>query len=479
MLLRLIRGLFAGKDPAPPSLPVADLDARVEAANRLMSLWRVEEAIAACGEALAAAPANAELFSAYLLHSHYAATIDAQELFARHVRFGALLERTVAPTYRGRWHTAPDPERRLRVGYVSRNLSQHSVGYFVEPVIEHHDRKRFEVYCYYTHPLSDDVTASIAAKADVWRHLPDVDAGALAARIFDDRIDVLIDLGGHTKSNRLAAFAREPAPIQMTWLGYPDTTGVRSIRYRITDAIADPRGAADERHTETLLRLEPPFLCYRPPDDAPAVTVRDAGQPLVFGSFNVPAKLTDAQIAVWCRVLAALPDSRLVLKGQVLQNPPAAARVTARFAGHGIAASRIDLRGWVDARRAHLDAYGAIDIALDTFPYNGTTTTCEALWMGVPVITLAGEVHMSRVGASLLTSAGLGELVTHTPDDYVAAAVGLAADLPRRERLRAGMRERLLRSAFLDHAGHTRKLEGAYRDAWRAWYRTQLQEGRT
>lgn len=282
----------------------ADMDALVAIANTLTSLWRIEEAVAACERALAIAPSNTELFSAFLLYSHYSANVGARELFERHARYGKLVADSVAPSYRNRWRARAEPGRRLRVGYVSRNLSRHSVGYFVEPVIELHDRERFEIYCYYTHPLSDDVTAKLARTADVWRHLPDVDADVLAAYIEEDEIDIAVDLGGHTKLNRLRAFAREPAPVQLTWLGYPDTTGMRSIGYRISDALADPEGAADALHSEQLVRLAPPFICYRPPSDAPPVVPRATPDEVVFGSFNTLAKLTDPMVALWCRILS-------------------------------------------------------------------------------------------------------------------------------------------------------------------------------
>lgn len=447
----------------------SDMESRVAIANTLTSLWRVEEAIAACAQALAAAPANTELFSSLLLYSHYSAHIAPRELFEAHVRYGELLTRAVAPSYRGTWRVARDPERRLRVGYVSRNFSRHSVGYFVEPVLEHHDPAHFESYCYYTHALSDDVTSRIAAAATVWRHLPDVDADVLAAYVEEDEIDVLVDLAGHTKFTRLGAFAREPAPIQITWLGYPDTTGVPSIGYRITDGIADPPGASDALHTETLVRLASPFLCYRPPPDAPPVAERVTSEGVVFGSFNTVAKLTEPMVEVWSRILLAVPGSRVLLKAALLQNDRARDRVLAHFARAGVAADRVELRGWSSGRDTHLSAYADVDIALDTFPYNGTTTTCEALWMGVPVVTLAGDVHMARVGATLLASVGLDALVAQTPNAYVDAAVNLAHDRERLAEMRRDMRRRLLASPLLDHAGYTRRLEAAYRELWRAW----------
>jgi predicted O-linked N-acetylglucosamine transferase (SPINDLY family) len=465
MVFRLIRRLVgrSGSDAAPAPAPAPD---RIAAANDLVRSWRIDEAIAECGAALEASPADTELFSSWLLYSHFSPQVDAEELYARHVGYGALVSGIVAPSYRGRWRNTPEPERRLRVGYVSRNLSRHSVGYFVEPVIEHHDRARYEVYCYYTHALSDDVTGRIARAATVWRHLPDIAHDALAAIVEEDEIDVLVDLAGHTKMNSLPAFACEPAPVQMTWLGYPDTTGLSSIGYRITDGLADPPGASDALATEKLLRLPPPFLCYRPPSDVPLASRHDAEE-IVFGSFNTLVKVNEPLIALWSRVLAAVPRSRLVLKAALLENGDARERLLERFAAHGVAAERIVLHPWSIDLDEHLAAYGGIDVALDTFPYNGTTTTCEALWMGVPVVTLAGEVHMSRVGASLLNAVGLPELIATHPEAYVEIAVALAQDAARRHALRNDMRARLQRSPLLDHAAFVNALESKLSLAWR------------
>src|SRR6185436_20427036 len=216
--------------------------------------------------------------SGYLLWQHLAARPDPRAIYDLHRQYGEMLSATVPPRYRGRYAGAPDPNRPLRVGYVSRNFLRHSVGFFIEPVIAHHDRDRYRVYCYHTHELMDETSERIAQLADEWRHVsPDTDDGKLADMINADEIDVLIDLGGHTKLNRLGVFAQHPAPVQLTWIGYPDTTGVPAIGYRITDGIADPAPGADELNSERLIRLEPCFLCYRPPDDSPAVGVRDDG----------------------------------------------------------------------------------------------------------------------------------------------------------------------------------------------------------
>jgi predicted O-linked N-acetylglucosamine transferase (SPINDLY family) len=345
---------------------------------------------------------------------------------------------------------------------VSPNFSRHSVGYFIAPVIAAHDRRQFEVFCYYTHRLSDDATARIRASADGWRDVATASDDALEALIRADGIDVLVDLAGHCKGNRLAVFARKPAALQLTWLGYPDTTGLDAIDVRITDGIADPAPGADARHTERLWRMDGTFLAYDPPRDSPGVAARRADAPVAFGSFNHAAKLNEPTIALWAEILARVPDARLILKSGLLDRADTRDRVLERFERNGVAVARIEVEGWRPDRGSHLALYGEVDIALDTYPYNGTTTTCEALWMGVPVVSRAGDVHMSRVGASLLRGAGLGELVAESDAQYVELAVALAGDAARRARLRASLRERLRASPLLDHAGFTRQLEQCY-----------------
>ncbi len=444
-------------------------EAHLALAAALSTLWRMEECTAALDAALRLAPHNREIFSGVLLTHHYAAHPDSRALFELHRRYGQMASERLPPRVSGAHPHTRDAERPLRIGYLSRNFSRHSVGYFIEPVIARHDRTRYSVYCYYTHPYCDETTQRIARMAQGWRHVTDGSDESLADKIVDDGIDILVDLGGHTKMNRLGVFALKPAPVQMTWLGYPDTTGLAAIDYRITDAIAGPAPSADERHTERLLRLAPSFLCYQPPQDSPALAARGAPERVVFGSFNMLPKVNARVIGLWAGVLDAVPDSRLILKSASLEHAATASRVLACFAARGITGSRIELRGWAAGRAEHLAAYGEIDIALDTFPYNGTTTTCEALWMGVPVVTLAGEMHMSRVGATLLAAAGLGDLVAASAEGYVEIAARLARDVTRRQTLRRELRARLAVSPLLDHAGFVVKLEQLLRAAWRAW----------
>lgn len=442
-----------------------DLPTRIAVANVLSFAWRMEECISACAEALEVARGHPDVFSGLLLYSHYAAHPDHKALFELHRRYGELIAMTTSK-HDGMSHVnAADPSRPLRIGYVSQDFRNHPVACFLEPVIAHHDRRRYRIYCYYAQAKSDEITQRFARSADEWRHVHADDADTLAARIKEDCIDILVDLGGHMKLNRLAAFARRPAPLQVTWLGYPDTTGLAAIDYRVTDDIADP-AEADALHIERLLRLDPPFLCYQPPANSPPVVVTRDTKSIVFGSFNMLMKVNDPLIAMWARILAAVPGSRMLIKSKPLEHAETAARLVQRFEACGIEAGRLDLRSWTPTTTQHLSTYNETHVALDTFPYNGTTTTCEALWMGVPVVTRAGQVHMSRVGASILASVGLPELIAHSADEYVQIATTLALDSPRREALASEMRQKLSSSPLFDYPGFTRKLENGLRNAW-------------
>jgi predicted O-linked N-acetylglucosamine transferase (SPINDLY family) len=437
------------------------VDAWLGAGNVLADRWSIPEALEAYRAALRLRPDSPTILSGILFFSHYLTPADPATLFDLHRRYGEMMRRRHPPRA-GATAVAPDPGRRIRVGYVSPNFSRHSVGYFIAPVIAAHDRRRFEVYCYYTHRLSDDATARIRASADGWRDVATASDDALDALIRDDRIDVLVDLSGHCKGNRLAVFARKPASLQVTWLGYPDTTGLDAIDVRITDGIADPAPEADARHTERLWRVDGTFLAYEPPPDSPAIGARRGGMPVVFGSFNHAAKLNEPTITLWAEILARVPESRLVLKSGLFDHAVTRDRVVECFERHGVAVERIEVEGWRADRASHLSLYGEIDIALDTYPYNGTTTTCESLWMGVPVVSRAGRVHMSRVGTSILRCAGLDELVADSDAQYVERAVALARDERRRTVLRATLRDRLRASPLLDHAGFTQRLEQCY-----------------
>jgi FkbM family methyltransferase len=374
-----------------------------------------------------------------------------------------------------RARTPPDPERRLRVGVVSPDLKQHSVAYFLEPLLAAHDRRLIEYFAYANVAAPDAVTARLQAHVEHWRTIFGVSDESAARQIETDRIDILIDIAGHTANNRLALLARRPAPVQMTYLGYANTTGLQAVDWRLTDGWADPPGTTEALHTEELLRIPGGFLCYRPrePSPAPGPPPVISADRITFGSFNILAKVSPTVLALWARILDRVPGARLILKGPAFADPATKAAFQARLADTPLSAHDVALVPHVIDEGEHLAAYQRIDIALDTWPYHGTTTTCEALWMGVPVVTLAGRPHASRVGVSLLSRVGLPELVGQTPDEYVSIAAGLAADRPRLLALRGSLRERVVASGLTDAAAGAAAFEGALREAWRGWCRRE------
>lgn len=408
-------------------------------------------------------PGHARATSNYLMTLNYTDR-PPEAIWAAHREFAPqiLSPGTASP------RPASGPDRRLRIGLVSPDLRRHSVAFFLAPLLEALDRDGFHVTCFAEVTRPDATTERLRALADGWVDTVGLDDTALVARIRDAEIDILIDLAGHTRRNRLAVFAAKAAPVQATWLGYANTTGLDTIDYRLTDAVADPPGDADRYHSERLLRLPEGFLCYEPAPSAPPVAEKaaNADPSVVFASFNNWSKAGDPTLDLWASVLNSVPDARLLLKARALGDERVRARCIDAFAARGVAGDRLDISGWHADPDAGLAAYGKCDIALDTTPYNGTTTTCEALWMGVPVITLAGDRHAGRVGASLLVQAGLGDLVAADEAAFVDIASRLAGDRARLAELRAGLRDRLENSGLCDGAGFARRFEGALREMW-------------
>ena len=364
-----------------------------------------------------------------------------------------------------------DPGRRLRVGYVSPDFRQHPVGTFIEPVLAGHDRSSVEVVCFSDVRKRDSVTQRLRRLADQWYDTAGMSDQRLAEMIRDAGVDILVDLAGHTAGNRMPLFSLRPAPVQVTYLGYPNTTGLAAMDYRISDAWADPPGQTDAWHTEKLIRLDHGFLCYSPPEAAPEVgpTPCIKSGTVTFGSFNNLAKFNAGVASLWADVLNAVPGSRLIMKFKTLSDPGVRQHVIDAFAANGISSDRVSLHGFLPSFADHFALYNRIDIGLDTFPYNGTTTTCEALWMGVPVVALAGRTHAARVGVSILTGLGLVDLVAQNREEYVRKAAALAGDLNRLETLRKGLRRHMQASTLMDGRGLARRLEHAYRDMWHDW----------
>lgn len=440
-----------------------------EAAGNLSGLYsrlgRPRESLALLHRLLETAPADDPLVSDYLLTLNYLDDCSGEELAAEHRRLGARLAAATPVAFPLRGESA----RPLRIGYVSPDFHRHPVGFLIEPVLAAHDRTQFEPVCYQVHGPDDDQTARLRQAAAGWRDARGWADGALTARIREDRIDILVDLAGHTAYNRLAVFAAQPAPVRASWLGYVTTTGLPAMDYFIGDPFTVPAG--DERlYRETVLRLPGCRFCFAPPAGAPPVSplpalARDG---VTFGSFNNLAKVSDEVIAVWAALLQRVPGSRLLLKWRSLEVPEVRQYYEARFAARGIAAGRLELRGF-SPHGAQLAEYGEVDLALDPFPFSGGMTSLEALWMGVPVLTLANGRPAGMQTASFLAAAGLDRLVARDVDDYLARGAALAADLPALAALRASLRERLAASPLCDCTAFTADLERLFREMWRRW----------
>jgi protein O-GlcNAc transferase len=426
---------------------------------------RIAEALDVTLSALERDPGYVMAHSNALLHSLYFGEGSVAHLLTAHQEWDKLHAAPLTPMPPAEPESR-DPERRLKVGYVSGDFRQHPVGWLLANVLPAHDRAEVEVFCYCNEPTADDVTERLKASADHWRQVVGLSDQALAELVRKDRIDILVDLSGHTSHNRLLAFALKPAPVQAAWVGYPSTTGLKAMDYLVMDEATVPTGA-EAGCSEAVVRLPHGRFCYAPPVDAPAVVDRAEGAP-VFGSFNHLAKIGPDVVRLWARVLNAVPDSRLVLKWKSLSEPSVRQRLLSLFAGHGIGADRLELRGSSE----HVDMlaeYGDIDIALDTFPYSGGITSAEALWMGVPVVTLPLDRIASRQTFAFLTELDLTELAAVSQDDYVRIAAGVASDPARRAELRRSLRPRMASSPLTDGVRFAPGLEDAYRQMWRRW----------
>jgi predicted O-linked N-acetylglucosamine transferase (SPINDLY family) len=429
-------------------------DALVNMAHCLLLQGRTRESESYYRRAMSCARANCAAHSSVLLTMLYHET-DGTRLRQEHEKVAALLTKGVIvgpPSVRV-------PTAKIRVGFISPDFRLHSVAYFALPLVVALAREQFEVWCYSDVARADQVTALFQKHADHYIPIFGRADAEVAAQIRADGMDILFDLAGHTSNSRVRLLAAHPAARQVSWLGYPATTGLAAMDYRLTDAIADPAGA-EAYYTEQLIRLPGGFLCYLGASDAPmpnALPQLSRGY-VTFGSFNNVAKIQPETVRLWSLVLKALPNARLLLKARPFGDPRLAGYVVALFAAEGIEAARLDLRSQLEGTTAHLAAYGEIDIALDTMPYNGTTTTCEALWMGVPVVTRVGAVHHARVGASLLAQVGLGAFTATSDEQFVAKAVYLASDAERLAGLRRGLRAAMAASPLCDSRRFAREV---------------------
>lgn len=443
----------------------------------LEELDRLGEAVDCLRQQLALKPDDADGHSNLLFLLSRADLLPPQQVAAEFRRWGELyadpLSAAAAPHA-----NSPEPDRLLRIGYVSADFRRHAMAYFVEPFLAHHDRRSVRVYGYSSCARPDEVTQRLRGFAHEWRDIAALADDEAARLIRNDGIDILVDLSGHTGGNRLRLFARRPAPVQMTWLGYWGGTGMDAMDYRITDWYADPEGAADSEYREQLLRLPHTKWCYLPPAAMPACNALPAQSRgyVTFGSCCSFPRISNESMRAWAQLLRRLPGARLRMIGA--PGDESLDRMLEIFDAAGVYADRLDLVGRLPLED-YLKQYLQIDIALDPFPCNGGTTTCESLWMGVPVVSRSGRSGASRSSTSLLANAGLAQLVAASAEGYVDIALGLAADLPALAALRATLRERLRASPLLDEEGFTHDLEAAYRDAWRRWCSRRAAPGKS
>lgn len=438
------------------NLAPADAEIQNNLGNALCMAGKLESGIQLLRRAVALNPGGRQARSNLIFMMQHAWGLDPEEPLREQASFDALVSGgSIRPRIR---EPASTGLRRLRVGYVSPDLGFHPVGHFLLPVLQEHDRNGFQVFCYSDRLVEDELTARLRGCAAVWRRTVGLDDEALAQVIRSDGIDILVDLSGHAGGNRLATFALRPAPIQVSWMGYVGGTGLRAMDFTVLDHATAPVGS-DWRASERILRMPGTFLCYKAPDFAPQVAPPPSARNgfVTFGSFNRPVKTNPVVLRTWSGLLAAVPGSRLVIKSATYRDEEVCRTLLAEFSRNGVDPARIEIR----AGSSHADMlaeYGDIDVALDTFPFTGGITSCEALWMGVPVVTLIGQTPVSRMTFSFLTEIDLEEFAASDPDDYIAIACRLAHSESLRSDLRKDMRERIAHS----HLGDTRAFTSAF-----------------
>ncbi len=442
----------------------ANVRARESLGQVLHALGRIDEAIDLYRATLAMAPEAVRIHSALCFACCFSTRCDAQAIFAEHL---AWARRFAPPVMTPAHLNAPVPQRRLRLGYVAFNFSNYIIGCYLEEVFRHHDRAAFEVFLYQNGKWQGPWSERLRRQAEHWREIGELDDTAAATTIRADGIDVLVDLSGHLGDNRLLTFAKKPAPVQVSWLSYPATTGLAAMDYRLTDPFCDPPGLTEHLYTEKLYRLPDTWWCYRPAIVSPLTplpALRNGW--ITFGSFNAYAKISEPVIELWARLLSGLPQARLFI--MTVPRGSATAALRERFQRQGIALERIEIEAGVIPDRFH-EMFARADIALDPFPCNGGATTLDTLWNGVPVVTLAGDSCISRAGVSMLSNAGLTELIARDSEEYLAIARRLAQDLDALQALRSGLRARVQASPMMNAAVFTANLEAAYRQMWHAW----------
>ncbi len=429
-----------------------------------------DQAIPHFREALHINPNYQEAYSNLLFALNYVEE-DPHRLFAEHQGYHQQLALPLMPIFEN-YPNSCQNNRKLKIGYVSRDFKKHSVAYFIEPILAHHNHKQFEITCYYDDIVIDDTTQRLQAHADHWKFSANLSHANLAELIKTDQIDILIDLGGHA-GDRLLTFAQRAAPVQITYLGYPTSSGLTAIDYRLSDHHVDPQGETEIFNSEKLLRMPHSYFCYQPYWQSPPVTPLPALETgiLTLGCFNNHTKVTAQLLDLWAEIIKKIPNSRLLLKSstQHFNDPEIVKWVSEKLFSRGLTPEQIHILPSTRTTEEHLKYYQQIDIALDTYPYNGATTTCEALWMGIPVISWSGKTHASRMGLSLLNTVGLGHLVAKSAEEYLNIVINLTSDLNQLQDLRKNLRSQVSASPLTQAAQFTAHLETLYQNIWETW----------
>ncbi len=436
-------------------------DAWSNLAMAMSSIGEHQKAITYYKKTLEVDPLKKLSISNLLLSYNYSDITPLKVIFNQHVDL-------MAVAYKNEMSLAQPNEIRnrkeVRVGYVSPDFHRHSVPYFLLPLIENHDRSIFKTYAYYNNDVVDDITEVFKSNVDCFQSIHNLETTAVRKMVEEDEIDILVDLTGHMRRGRLDVFAAKVAPVQVTWLGYPNTTGLPQIDYRFADKITDPEGEADEYHSEKLIRLNNGFLSYKGDNDQDYLQILPCKNEAVFtfGSFNNCEKITSEVIEAWSELLKRTKNSRILLKSGPFKDKGVRKRFLKLFSNFGIESSRVEMLSFAPVGK-HLSTYDRVDLALDTFPYNGTTTTCEALWMGVPTVTYTGTKHVSRVGASIMSHVGLDDFVARDVEGYIEKAVSLSGNIDYLQSVREGMRKRLESSDLCNNKQFSEQVENAYR----------------
>ena len=431
----------------------------------LQRLYKTEESLDLYNSILWMEPQNTQVLSARNMLLNYLPRQDRQSVFEAHKEFGSLFPQQENEVF----FNPKEPEKKLRVGFISPDLRHHSVSFFLKPLLQNLDPSCVETLLYHCHHIEDSTSYTLQKLAKKWTNLNSIEDDAAAELIRKDAPDILVDLAGHSAMNRLPLLARGLAPVQISYLGYPNTTGLSNITHRLVDELTDPCGEADAFNTEKLIRFSPCAWAYEAPADAPSPAMPEAASPITFGSFNNFLKVTDDTLRIWARLLASLPGARLLIKSPYLEDNDVRKSVLERLTLAGISEDHVEIMGFFDSPLDHLAAYNRVDVALDTFPYNGTTTTCEALWMGVPVVSLIGDRHASRVGLSLLTAIGHSDWAAENEETYIEKSVALAQDRSLRLHLRDSLRAKVAASILCDSKDQAHRFENALRQIWLDW----------